>query len=251
MAKLIFLGTSAAVPEDTQQYSSMLLIGEKNSLLIDCGWNPIVRLRKLGCSPEIPTDVLITHFHPDHAAGLPTFLISIWLLGRKQPLTIHGLESTIERIKALLKLFDWETLPDTFPIQYNPLPEKELSPVLNNHEFQILSSPVQHMISNIGLRIEFPNHEKVLAYSSDTAPCQQVVRLAKDADILIHEATGEVAWHSSAAQAGDIARQAGVKTLYLTHYSSENKNLRMLVEQAQESFSGAVHLAEDWMEISL
>jgi ribonuclease Z len=77
------------------------------------------------------------------------------------------------------------------------------------------------------------------------------LRLARDADILIHEATGEGAWHSSAAQAGEIASQAGVKTLYLTHYSSKNKNLRLLVEQAQESFSGAVHLAEDWMEISL
>ena len=46
-----------------------------------------------------------------------------------------------------------------------------------------------------------------LAYSCDTEPCTAVVDIARDVDILLHEATGAVTGHSSAAQAGEAARQ--------------------------------------------
>ncbi len=44
-----------------------------------------------------------------------------------------------------------------------------------------------------------------VAYSSDTSPCDAVVALARDADVLIHEAAKDTLGHSSAAQAGEVA----------------------------------------------
>ena len=46
-----------------------------------------------------------------------------------------------------------------------------------------------------------------MAYSCDTEPCDEVIRLSEGVDVLIHEATGESLGHSSARQAGEIAKK--------------------------------------------
>ncbi len=76
-----------------------------------------------------------------------------------------------------------------------------------------------------------------------------MVQLAKDADVLIHEATGFGAGHSSASQAGSIAREAKAKRLILIHYPIENLQTESLVEQAKSTFSNDIGLAEDFMQI--
>mgnify|MGYP001070388108 CR=1 FL=1 len=90
--------------------------------------------------------------------------------------------------------------------------------MLDCDEFKITASPVHHMVPTIGIRVEVKRTKKVLAYSCDTEPCEQTVRLAGGADILIHEAGGATFGHSSAEQAGEIASKAEVETLYLIHY---------------------------------
>ena len=123
-------------------------------------------------------------------------------------------------------------------------------------EFKITSSPVRHLIPTIGLRFDFKASQKALAYSCDTEPCVEVVRLAQGADVLIHEATGESMGHSSAGQAGHehaassgIAARAEVNKLYLIHYpTGEYVDDNLLVE-ARQNFQGEVELATDFMTL--
>ncbi len=103
------------------------------------------------------------------------------------------------------------------------------------------------MIPNIGLRIEFVQSQKVMAYSCDTEPCDEVVRLSEGADVLIHEATGESPGHSSAKQAGEMAQRAEVGKLYLIHYPTGKYAKGDLVAEAQTTFSGDIALAKDFM----
>ena len=107
------------------------------------------------------------------------------------------------------------------------------------------------MIPNIGLRFEFPKKEKIIVYSSDTGPSDEVIRLASEADILIHEAAGEGRGHSSANQAGEIAQKAGVEELYLIHYPTWNFNPESLVSIARTNFEGTVTLASDFLEFEI
>jgi len=83
----------------------------------------------------------------------------------------------------------------------------------------------------------------------DTAPCAEVERLAQGADVLIHEATGESYGHTSPAQAGEVARRSGARSLYLIHYPTQGVEGTDLIRSARESFSGPVELAKDFLEL--
>jgi len=250
MAKLIFLGTASAVAYQGHENSFLVLQGEQSSILIDCSARPLLRLKDAGVDHDHLSDLIITHFHPDHVSGLANLIMDMWILGRKREFHIHGCEHAISRAIKMMELFGWQDWTGIYPVHFHTLPEDELAAVLENQEFKILSSPVQHMIPTLGIRIEYRGGEFVAAYSSDTSPVPQTVRLAADADVLIHEATGTAFHHSTAAQAGEIAAQAGVKALYLTHYPPEDfKSREFVLDEAKKTFPGNVFLAEDLMEI--
>jgi ribonuclease Z len=109
---------------------------------------------------------------------------------------------------------------------------------------------VRHFVPTIGVRVLIKESGFVFAYSSDTTPCPEVVRLSHNADLLIHEATGvEPLGHSNSSQAGAIAEEAGVKRLGLIHYPVLDVTPPVLLEGARETFSGPVFVCEDLMEI--
>jgi ribonuclease Z len=75
-----------------------------------------------------------------------------------------------------------------------------------------------------------------------------VRKIAQDVDILIHEAAGPPPGHSTAQQAGSIARECGAKSLYLIHYQVWNTDPTPLVTEAKRVFNGHVHLCKDYDE---
>jgi ribonuclease Z len=119
------------------------------------------------------------------------------------------------------------------------------APVLENDDFRITAAPVEHVVPTMGLRIENKHSGGVVAYSSDTAPCDAMVELAQGADILIHEAAEPTPGHSGAAQAGDIARRAGAGRLVLIHYRPAPHKYDRWIEEATEAFGGPVELGQD------
>jgi ribonuclease Z len=248
MPKVIILGSSNAIPDDDHENSHMALVGDERLVLIDCVSNPIVRLRKAGLKVEEITDLILTHFHPDHVSGVPLLLMDLWLLGRENELRIYGLDFTLDRLETMMDLYGWGTWPNFFPVKMQRLAEEPMNLVQENEQWKIFSSPVKHIIPNIGLRIEFQESGKIFAYSGDTEPTPEVVQLAKNADLLIHEATGASLGHTDAAQAGQIAENAGAEQLYLIHYANgEFRDYGIMARAAQE-FSGPVSLAEDFMD---
>jgi ribonuclease Z len=195
MPKLIILGTSNAIPDEAHENTHMVLVGKTRTILIDCVNNQILRLQKAGVDINKLTDLILTHFHPDHVSGVPQFIMNMWLMGRRHPLNIYGLHYTLDRIEDLMGFYGWMDWPNFFPVTFHRLPSQELVPVITCDEISVYSSPVRHMIPAIGLRIDFLNSGKILAYSCDTEPCTQVIRLAEKANILIHEASGELRGH--------------------------------------------------------
>jgi ribonuclease Z len=249
MAKLIILGSSNAIADETHENTHMVLQGVERTILIDCVNNPILRLRRVRVDFNHLTDLILTHFHPDHVSGVPLLLTNMWLLGHRHPLDIYGLHHTLDRIEDLMGFYDWSNWPNFFPVAFHRLPQQDKTPVLESAEFRVTASPVCHLLPTIGLRFEVLQTGKSLAYSCDTEPCNQVVDLAAGVDLLIHEASGHAPGHTSAAQAGTIARQAGAKALCLIHYPTGNFDSSSLIRLAKENYSGEVFLAQDFMEL--
>jgi ribonuclease Z len=97
-----------------------------------------------------------------------------------------------------------------------------------------------------------------IVYSGDTRSTRSLVRLAKDADLLIHEATlmDELAdrakrdGHSTPSQAARIAKQARAKRLILTHVSARYRDVAPMLKEARKIFK-ATDVAEDFMTFEL
>ena len=103
-----------------------------------------------------------------------------------------------------------------------------------------------------------PRPGKSIAYCLDTRPCAMSVELARDVDLLIHEATytdefaveAQTYGHSTAAQAARTARDAGARRLLITHFSSRYPDATPLLLEARAIFPETA-LAEDLIEIEV
>lgn len=97
-----------------------------------------------------------------------------------------------------------------------------------------------------------------IVYSGDTRPCKEIIELAKGANLLIHEASfgkdmaerADEVGHSTAEQAAQVAKKAGVEKLVLMHVSPRYNDGQFLLEEAKKVFKNTV-LAKDLMEIEL
>lgn len=103
-----------------------------------------------------------------------------------------------------------------------------------------------------------PRPGRKIVYSGDTRPSEKIVELARNADILIHEATlgDDLAdraleeGHSTPSEAAQVALKANVKLLILTHISARYSNPRILLEQAKKIFPNT-HIPNDLEKIEV
>ena len=103
-----------------------------------------------------------------------------------------------------------------------------------------------------------PRPGRKIVYSGDTRQSENLVKLAENADLLIHEATFDDELteravedgHSTPGMAAETAKKAGVKRLVLTHISARYKDAGLLLEQARKIFVNT-ELAEDFLRLEL
>jgi ribonuclease Z len=250
MVTLFVLGSSSLVATESRRPTHLACLGAGHGLLIDCGVSPRGRLEDLGADPDRIGDVFLTHFHPDHAAGLPLFLMELCLRGRREPVRLHGGAATLRRVRKMLLMYGWRKLPGSFPLSYRTVKRAKGAAVLANPEFAVRSTPVRHVVPTLAVRVDVRESGKSFVYSADTEPCTELADLARDADLLIHDATGEGPGHSSAAQAAAVARDARARRLLLIH-TDPYADPRELRAEAGAVFAGEVTVAADKMEIRL
>ena len=249
MAEMVILGSAASIPNEEHENTHMALVRDSGVVLVDCVGTPAVRLAQAGIDLLDIDDLILTHFHPDHVSGVPLLFMNMWLSGRKDALRVYGLHHCLKRVEDMMGAYGWENWPDFFPIAFHRLPESENIELMDAPDVVIHSSPVRHLLPNIGLRFDIRDGRS-LAYSSDTEPCPALIRLADGVDVLIHEAAGATVGHSSAEQAGDVARRADAGELFLIHYPPESEPEELL-KAARTSYGGEVSLARDFMRIPL
>ena len=211
---LLGTGSANAGPHRT---TTMLAVEHDGRLvLVDCGGDAVQRMEASGLDPVGLDAIVLTHEHPDHISGYPLLLEKLWLMGRRDPLPVYGPAATLEKARALFAIFDtlkWTGVPER---HFHPVALEAGTPVFTAGALAVTASPVCHPVPTIGLRFEVPG--ATVAYSCDTAFDDDVVELARGADLLIHEGTGSLPGvHSSPEEAADVAARAGVGRLVLVH----------------------------------
>ena len=233
MPHLHLLGTGSAI-SDPHRTTTMLAVSDDasppNTLVVDCGGDVLQRLQACGRSIESVEGLIVTHAHMDHTSGFPLFMEKIWLDGRDRSIPVCGIEPALAQAERLWDAYepvhaDWEGVPT---IDWREVRHKRDARVWSEAPWTVTAAPVDHGDTpNVGLRFEHHSdsgRNHVIAYSCDTAPTSSVVHLARNADILVHEANGVGDNHSTAAGAAEVAAEADVEHLLLVHLPPGDKS---------------------------
>jgi len=240
------LGSSGAVPSAERDTTSLVVRAGGTVCLVDVGGSPVQKLRRLAVDPVDLAAVVVTHTHPDHVYGLPALVQNLIILGRRTPLPVYCRVEHVDLLKSLLALFE---LTKELDVSIQAVEPREGVRVLETPDVAITASPNVHgRMPNLAVRAEAGGRSVV--YSSDTRPCAAVAALAHGATVLVHEATfarpDPTQWHSTAREAGEIARQAGVGRLLLAHVGYESHGaLAAHVADARAAFTGPVGVVDE------
>lgn len=297
MIKLIFLGTGSMVPTKERNHIAVLISYKNENILVDCGEGTQRQLKLADISPTKVTKVLITHWHGDHILGLPGLMYSLAAGEYQKTLEIYGPQGTQEYMHSLLKGFAYQdqikyNLHEIEQGIFFENKDFKLEAIRLKHsaiclgysfiekdrrkinveylkKFHLTRHPILKGlqagkdITWKGRLIKANKATKVvegkkITFISDTAYCENTVKLAKDSDILICEATfldelKEKAAgykHLTAKQAAKIAKEAKVKKLVLTHFSQRYKGIKDMEKEAKSVFKNVI-CAKDFLELNL
>lgn len=243
--RIIFLGTAAAVSTSNRDNTSLLV----NDLLIDCPGNVFGKMKKVGYDPLKIQTVVITHGHIDHIYGLPSLIEMLRLSGRSEPLTIYIGEYFYEFARNHLEMHGLLNPEKCFEIDLRAVSyEKQL--LMRDPDISVETFPVKHSVPNFGLRIQ--SFQSTVVYTSDTEPCEDLIDVLNDVDLLIHESTCSYLYtkrtigHTCAEDAARLAQSSKVKTLCLVHLGPEiDGNEAFLISELKRYFLGKILIPND------
>ncbi len=272
-----FCGTGAGGSVNPARGNSSLhLAVEGFELLLDAGPGFMERMAGSALDPNAVRAVLFSHLHFDHAAGIVE-LLTRTIVHTGPPPRIYGPRGTDEYIESALAFAHLNaTRPenhqwlDGVSVELTrPGDAREIGPLA------VESREVPHVEYLECLARRISAGGRALVYTGDTTCAPEVlVPLAEGADVLVHEAFTEAALertaeaagmtaeraevfraairgtHSSAADAGRVAREAGAARLVLTHLLAAEREEELIAEAGRE-FGGAVLAAADGMALEV
>jgi len=239
--RLTVLGCAGSFPGPESACSAYLVEAEGFRLLIDFGPGSLSALQRYVGMHSIDA-IMVTHLHCDHVLDACSYVVVRRYApdGPYPALPVYAPAGAPERIAAAYSSEDggvddvytfYGLQPGTFPIG----------------PFSVTVDRVNHPVETYGVRLEHDG--RVLAYSSDTAPCDALVRLAQGADLFLCEASyldGEdnpPDLHLTGREAGEAASKAGVSRLLLTHLVAAWGSESATFDAAASSFTGPVDVA--------
>ena len=292
------LGTGAAfVDPDRAQSGVLVTLDSGAHYLFDCGAGVVRNMVRANVSPAEVDLVFLSHLHHDHICDFPLFTITGWMWDRQNAPIVIGPKGTQRFCASLFEggAFHADYLArSSYPARRKNLDAmrpsvRECSPGLayRDERVTLRCDWVEHIPRDIsecfGIRLEADG--KAVVFSGDTSSCEAMVKLARGADLLVHECTFPQAFieyraktgvgtfaHTSPTELGIIASRAGVKALVATHFGhfeSTHPVIRnagklhfpvelmgpglmdRVVEDIRRNFGGPLHIAHDLMRIDL
>jgi ribonuclease BN (tRNA processing enzyme) len=248
--KLVLLGTGAGpIPGRSRLMTSHVMLSHGAAYVLDCGMGVTDQYARTGIPFSALKSIFITHHHPDHNIEYGPLLIVGWIQGMHPDVRAFGppplKQMTEDFMRAYRQTVDfWAEDFHMTPLVSVGVQEVAVAgPVTQDDNVKVSAVVVEHPPVKPALAYRFDFKDRSIAFSGDTAPSDAVVKMAKGADVLVHEvmyvpavdkyikyqiAKGRPvkyeafmahmkADHTPLEEVGRIAKEAGVKTLVLSH----------------------------------
>jgi ribonuclease BN (tRNA processing enzyme) len=276
--KLILLGTGGGpTPKITRSAPAQAVVVDGVSYVVDCGNGVARQMARAKLAFRSLRAVFVTHHHSDHNADFGNLFLLLWAGGLDQPVDAFGpppLRAMTDQFLAL-NAYDIAT---RIADEGRP----PLAPLMRAHDIDapgevyrdarlcVTCALVRHPPVVPSFAFRFDTADRAIVFSGDTAPCESLVALARDADVLVHEVMHEPSLdaicarlpnatrlrqhlldsHTTEEQVGAIAREARVKTLVLTHFvPADTVAPDTWRAAAARHFAGPIVVGEDLMEL--
>ena len=278
--RLILLGTGGGPrPRKESSGSAQVIVSNGVAYVIDCGDGVARQLATAGVPLTALRHIFLTHQHSDHNADYGNLIWLAWASGLSTRVDAWGPPPLEQMTKLFFQMNAYDI--DTRIANEGRVP---LAPLVHVHELRsggevmrdenvrVTAALVDHppVVPAFGYRFDAPDRSIVI--SGDTTPSDNLITLAKGADVLVHSVlyvpavdrlvarvpnasalkASIIAHQTSAEDAGRVAQAAGVKTLVLSHLVPADDPIvteRMWIDAARTHFRGTVIVGRDLLEI--
>ncbi len=289
--EIVFLGTGGPLPNADRCGAGNVVVAGDLHVLVDCGWGSARRLIPSGVRPSQIDAALFTHMHSDHITDFPDFLFLRWVTGAAKPLEVYGPDGTQEMVDGFLMAMRRDIgfriahhgdklHPEGITVEVTEI-TASVSPsiFLEIGHLRVDAFIVDHfpVVPAFGYRATCGGRSVV--FSGDTAKCHSLLEASSGADMLVCEALNVTmlqrmidtlkpnaplqagnledvpSYHISTLEVAELARDAGVRELVLTHIlptiASQDAMEALFVQGMSEIYRGRITVARDMQRIAV
>ena len=278
--RIILLGTGGGPrPRIERSASAQVIVVDGAAYVIDCGDGVARQLTAARIPLTTLRHIFITHLHSDHVLDYGNLILLAWAVGLDTRLDTWGPPPLEQMTKSMFEMNAYDIKTRIADEGYPPL-----APLVHPHELtrggtvwtddkvKVSAALVHHPIVEPAFAYRFDTPDRSIVISGDTTASDNLIQLAKGADVLVHEAMylpgvdrlaarvpnhpglkqHLLASHTSAEDAGRVAQEAGVKLLVLSHLvpaDDPGVTDEMWIAAARVHFRGPVIVGRDLLEI--
>ena len=265
--KLVLLGTGTPFADPTKSGPSLAIVVNNTSYIVDCGPGLVRRAAeasKLGF-PSLEASqlkiVFITHLHSDHTIGLADIILTPAVLDRNAPINIYGPVGSKKMTDDLMSAYKEDIAiringlekgdAIAYQVYTNEIKEGQ---IYKDSNLTVTAFNVQHGQWDNAFGFVFQTKDKKIVISGDCTYSENLIKYAKDCDILVHEVYSDSGlkkrtqrwqdyhstFHTSTYQLADIANQVKPKLLILNHQLTFGTSLQSLLDELKSKYAGPV-----------
>lgn len=250
--ELLFIGSGSGKSSLDRLHSSLLFNIHNKKILIDAGDGISKALLINNISFNSVTDIIFSHYHSDHLAGLPSLITQMIIGNRTQPLVIHTQKRLVKSLISFLNISYLFLDKLKFSVQINGFNFDEEIKILN--DFKFVAKQNSHIVNKHNIvddQIEFISSSfcfeagnQNIIYTSDVGHINDLY-LFQDIphDIFITETT-----HIALTKIEDADTILAPNKIYLTHIEDEIK-LNKWYEKISPQKKEKIIIAEDGMRV--
>jgi ribonuclease BN (tRNA processing enzyme) len=265
--KLVLLGTGTPFADPTKSGPSLAIVVNNTSYIVDCGPGLVRRAAeasKLGF-PSLEASQLktlfITHLHSDHTIGLADIILTPAVLDRNAPISIYGPVGSKKMTDDLMSAYKEDIAlringlekgdAIAYQVYTNEIMEGQ---IYKDSNLTVTAFNVKHGQWDNAFGFVFQTKDKKIVISGDCTYSENLIKYAKDCDILVHEVYSDAGlkkrtqrwqdyhstFHTSTYQLADIANQVKPKLLILNHQLTFGTSLQSLLDELKSKYAGPV-----------